>query len=395
MNTLSVNGKDGSGKSQQIRLLYWNNKNIIHITRPLITYSSSWPKLYGYEMSQWWFERISVEKLVDIIIESLNYRHKDNIDGKLTINDRGWRMFKSVCAATTMTREQITLEEATAGVDKQFDKKIDHDLAETEILLKADQDYFSKIRHIVKFIRPPEDNGFPEESKKRYLAYQKNLSKAIDLYFSSENIYKIAVNEPIIDVQNKLREIITNQTGITLPRICDKLRLVVGMGGLSDCGKSSFADYLRKDYGFLRLKLRYFIESLIKEGKETTPEKTVLKVLGFLESLPYDQFVTVESLHDPYIPAMLKLLLGDRCRIVYLDTEKRTRIHRCSIETGLGLNEAERIINEKDDIKRGRGAEEVKNISDIVFDNSENQHLQNLKKFVTALNVQKIRENPS
>jgi hypothetical protein len=46
MRPLSLNGVDGAGKSQQIRLLAQNG-DVFHVTKPLIQYSERWTKLEG------------------------------------------------------------------------------------------------------------------------------------------------------------------------------------------------------------------------------------------------------------------------------------------------------------------------------------------------------------
>jgi hypothetical protein len=71
-----------------------------------------WLNLTGYESSRWWFEQVPIDELAEIIIGSLNTRNRDRADGKISVHDRGWRMFKAVCAATKMVRENVALTEA-------------------------------------------------------------------------------------------------------------------------------------------------------------------------------------------------------------------------------------------------------------------------------------------
>lgn len=387
VNTISLNGRDGSGKSQQLRLLNWGNKEKLYITKPLINYSDRWPKLKGSEMSQWWFQDVPMEELTDIIIESLNSRYRDYDGNKITVHDRGWRMFKAVCVATKVTREKVSLEEAIKVVDEQFEKGLDHTPDEAEILLEVDSSYFSKVKNLIKIIRPDESIGFTEDSQIRYVLYQKNLTEAMNVYFSSSNAHLINVCEPIIDIQNKIRSLFNHLTNLKISNLGQGISLAVGFGGLSECGKSSFAENLRSQYNFLRLKLRYFIEIIEQRGDTWTPESVFFELLHFLEDHPYVPLISFESLHGPDIPAMIKLMLGNRCKIVFIDTEKNVRVDRCAKELDISIEEAARIVVEKDKIKQGRGADAVKDISDIVFNNSSQDHELNIEKFVSLLKL--------
>ncbi|MDP3800432.1 MAG: hypothetical protein Q8Q90_03355 [bacterium] len=386
MKTISFNGQDNSGKSQQIRLLKWKSGEHFHITKPLSAYSNRWPKLSGYEASRWWFEEIPVEELTDIIIESLIARQEDSCSEKFPIYDRGVRMFKSVCTATRMTRDGISLHEAITITDKHFDRRYDHFVDEYEIFFERDLAYFSGVQKLVEVIRPREDKGFPESIKQIYLRYQSNLTVVMRYYFSqSARCSIIGVRDPILVIQNQLREILSIVCEVKIPRIKLPEGLIVGFGGLSECGKSSFAEHLRKDYQFCRLKLRYFIELIEKRGEVMTPEMVCLELLDYLERHYFLSRISVESLHDPFVPAMLKLMLGEQVKIVYIETDQDLRIKRASAELGMDFEEAREIVIGKDRVKKGRGAEKVKDVADIVFDNSSNSLHYNLQSFTDSL----------
>ena len=140
-------------------------------------------------------------------------------------------------------------------------------------------------------------------------------------------------------------------------------------------------------HNFLRLKLRYFIEAILQRGEQATPEAVVLELLSFLGCHYYVKQISVESLHDPYIPAMLKLMLGERMRIVYIDTDVATRTRRAAKELGISIADAAVLVERKDEIKRRRGAESVKAIADLVFDNSFDNHEDALRAFANQLNL--------
>jgi hypothetical protein len=382
---VSLNGRDGSGKSQQLRLLSWQNNGLVHVTKSLTQYDSRWPVKTGYESSRWWFEQVPMEELANIIIESLNVRNRDRAHGRVTVHDRGWRMFKCVCAATKMTRENVSLGEANRWAEEKFSLLASRSFDEKEVVFDADDEYFGRIQSVSRFIRPPEDTGFPEEARRRYARYQSHLATAMESEFRHSGVTRIPVHEPIFEVQNRLRAIVNRTSGISLPEVGKTFSLVVGFGGLSECGKSSFAEYLRTSHGFLRLKLRYFIEVIRKRGENPTPEAVALELLAFLSCHYYVPRVSIESLHDPYVPAMLKLMFGQRFKIVYIETDVDIRVRRAAQELGMPMSEARVLVEEKDETKKSRGAESVRTIADLIFNNSSDTHAGNLRAFADQL----------
>lgn len=384
MKALSLSGMDGVGKSQQIRLLSQGSE-VVHITKPLIQYSERWPKLKGPEMSRWWFEQVSVEELIDIIIESLNARSKNGLDGKISVLDRGWRMFQAVCAATWTTREDISIEDAIFRVGQRFRKTLDHDAEEFEVLLVPNDGYLRSIEGYRKLFRS-EEGQYESYMNERYARYQANLRRAVGLCFAEVPVERIPVTSPIVDIQNALRSVLNQTYQLKLSPVANSISKVVGFGGLSECGKSSFADHLRSR-GFYRLKLCYFIEIVEARGEEATPENVAYELLHFCQRHYYVTEYTVESLHDPYMPAFLKLLLGNRMQIVYLDADEETRISRAKSEMGVEEEKARVEVQAKDRVKIGRGAMKVRDIADLVFNNAPNSLVENLCSFSQNVNI--------
>ncbi|KKR07312.1 MAG: hypothetical protein UT32_C0013G0031 [Parcubacteria group bacterium GW2011_GWC2_39_14] len=384
MQKVSFNGLDGSGKSQQIRMLSRDFSQLFYVTRPLTEYSSRWPKLHGSEMSRWWFETVSADELTDIIIESLNKREKDQCKGKITILDRGWRMFKAVCVATWLTREKVGIQEAMVETTRRFLAKLEYEPSEFEILLVPNNEYFQSVESI-KSILNFTDDVFPKHMRQRYARYQSHLQKAVRACFMDKSPFHIKVDAPILEIQNRVRAILNDKYELHLPRIGDTVLMIVGFGGLSECGKSSFAEYLRIHHGFYRLKLRYFIECVESRGEKVTPEKVAMEFLHFIKRHYYVQRFSIESLHDPYVPAFLKLMWGERFQIVYLDVDKETRCYRASLELAVDSSVACTIVDEKDKVKLDRGANTVCQIADVVFDNSSESLCENLDRFESLL----------
>jgi hypothetical protein len=97
----------------------------------------------------------------------------------------------------------------------------------------------------------------------------------------------------------------------------------------------------------------------------------------------------VESLHDPLIPAALKLMIGDRFKIVFIETDERVRISRAAKELGIPYDQAAIVVTEKDFIKKRRGAETVRSIADWIIDNSSEGVEESLATFSSLLGLQR------
>ncbi len=383
METLSLNGLDGSGKSQQIRLLSFDAQHMFHVPKPLVRYSPRWPTTQGADFSRWWFEEVTAEELADIIIESLNHRDKDRSMEKIVVLDRGCRMFKSVCAAMLMMQKPGTMQEALVATDRRFLERLDHEPKEREVLFLPDNDYLRTIANIRDIVSP--SGVFPEAMRERYARYQTYLREAVRLYFADSSPYCVRVDAHILDIQNRVRQLLREEVNLKLPNLGDRVHMVVGFGGLSECGKSSFAEHLRIRHGFYRLKLRYFMESLDARGEKVTPEKVALELLRFLQRHYYVERISIESLHDPYIPAFLKLMWGHRFRAVYIETDRAIRCRRAARELGIDIASAAAIVDAKDATKMERGAYEVRQIADVVYDNSSDDLPRSLENFESLL----------
>lgn len=384
MKPIALSGVDGVGKSQQIRLLS-RESAMFHVTKPLIQYSERWPKLDGSAMSRWWFEDVPMEEFMDIVIESLEARRGDAASGKIQIFDRSSKMFKAVCAATWATRANFSIDNVLPEVSYRFEKVFDRDDDEFEILLVSDDDYLRSIEKFQSLFRS-DSSSYEPYMNERYSRYQVNLRQAMKVCFAEDGVKRLVVASPIIDVQNSLRELISQAYGVKLSLLADGVSRIVGLGGLSECGKSSFAENLRKS-GYYRLKLRYFIEVVEARGETATPENLATELLSFFQRHYYVKEYSVESLHDPYVPAYLRMLFGNRVKIAYLDADEEIRIDRAMAEMHVGRKTAADVVRAKDQIKLSRGALNVRDIADLVVDNSSNSFEHNFARFSMALNL--------
>lgn len=374
---ISISGVDGVGKSQQINLLRLYNGGNLTFAKPLIEYSPRWPKLKGHDMFNWWFKEIGIKEFIDIIIESLNLRYSET-KNSVNIFDRGTLMFKAVCAATVSVRTGRDLNDIIRSIGILFSQKLNYKPKEEHnILLLPNLQYQESVSPYLNLLRDSSE-VFAKEDDDFYNAYQDLLKKAVAICFDDNAVDRVSVDSSICETQNKLRHLIEIITGQSLSEICPGLKQIIGFGGLSECGKSSFADSLRRNRGYYRLKLGYFVEILKRHGRKDTPENVAMEFLHFCKTHYYVDKFTLESLHEPHTPAYLKLLFGAKFQIVYLNVPFDTRSKRASIEQKISLLEAEKETRLKDLVKKERGAEIVGQIADISFDNSEWEHLENM-----------------
>ncbi len=370
MPVLSFNGVDGSGKTEQISLLKWRLDDRFHFTRPFTAYTDKWPRLDPVALSQWWFEELSEGKLIELMIEMVNGRIQDCQPRKINVVDRGIRMCQAVCAALWVMKEDIVLEDALARIKKRFDREVVEHEKEIEIFFEQDTGYFNSINEYRDMISSKPTR--PRWMHERYATYQKNLKRALSLMLEEKDpTFKLKVDDCIVAIGDRLVPDIEDVFSISLGSILNHLKLMVGFGGYSESGKSSFAEYLRKNHGFARLKFRFFSQSLQSYGQEATPQAVCYEVLRYVSSHSFCDSFSLESLHGYKASAFLKLLLGSRYKVIFLDVPRETRIRRLAQASGINEAESAKIIDSKDNIKREAGSDFVKEKADIVIDNSE------------------------
>lgn len=368
MKKIAISGIDNTGKSQQIRLLSALNHVDFHFTKPLIKYGDRWPDYDGQAMADWWFEEVPINDFIDIVIEAIRLRRQDKYSDKINVYDRGDKMFLAVCVANWMTRTSESFDEVYPHVAEMFDSELGWDDKVIEIMLLPDEAYKDQISCYLGVLSN-ESGEYTEENERRYERYQQNLRIAVSEIYRSADVVRVVVDCPIIDVQNQIRGIINKETEAGLPLLGVGVKRIIAFGGLSECGKSSFAETLRSKHAFCRLKQRYFIERVKERGESETPEAFALEFLRYAETHYYIPDFTHESLHDPFIPAFMKLFWGDRYLIVFIEASEDVRLQRTQRDEGLLQVDAIDRMRKKDGVKLSRGANVVKDIADRVIVN--------------------------
>ncbi|KAJ7222549.1 hypothetical protein GGX14DRAFT_664158 [Mycena pura] len=160
-----------------------------------------------------------------------------------------------------------------------------------------------------------------------------------------------------------------------------RLRVVVALGGLSECGKSSMGGYIDTQFGQQgrREKFAYLFDNATKQlgfNIYTLPDSVQAHILiqqieDYSKAHFWVSILSLESLHRFGSIHEVKRILGPLLQIVYVDVSERERISRQISRVGETLAEAKiQELKDKDVVKRERGAERVKDIADFILDNN-------------------------
>ncbi len=354
---ITLNGRDGIGKTEQVRLL--RSQPELHVTRALKEYGDKWPKLSGSEEFDWWFEQSTFEEFLDVIAGSLNERHFDVSPEKVTVHERGTRMFLAVCIATLATRLKKSVSEVQEGVQQQFLARINYaPELESDIVLVENAAYGDYIKRLGSHL-PVQPSPFTPEQREIYGQYQTHLRTALGMCLKTDTDV-IEVDQPIVDIQNRVRKVISTLVGVQLDDFCGNIQSLICLGGMSESGKSMLGQNLHTMHGSYRLKLKYF------SGAFGDDPALALEVLRFLHMHRHISLASVESLHNLGLPIVFKKLLGKRATVLFLDAPQEERAKRHMLLPEATMEEFLR----KDALKESRGALQVKTVADLVIDTS-------------------------
>jgi len=167
----------------------------------------------------------------------------------------------------------------------------------------------------------------------------------------------------------------------------ENIRKVFLIGGMSECGKSTFGRYL-DSHGIARLKIVFFLKRVMaREGasgdfyewnNRNVAERPEWVRQEFTEEFlawANDNQVSLcclESLYGPELGVYMRdHLEGGRAVVVYVDIPLEIRLQRQIIRQNLGsLKEAEEYLLPRDEIKKAWKVPEIEQVADVVIDNS-------------------------
>lgn len=163
----------------------------------------------------------------------------------------------------------------------------------------------------------------------------------------------------------------TDTTTATEITPSQRLVRVIAFGGLSECGKSTSAEFVHRACGAQRFKIGYLLRQAAARHGLADPytlsprrqaELLLEELNHFADTHLDNRLITIESVHDEASMAELKHLMGGRLRIVYLDAPFAVRVRRSGT--------AAHAVAAKDEIKISRGAHQVAALADHLIDNS-------------------------
>ena len=184
MKEIAISGSDGIGKTEQIRLLKSDQSNHFHFTGRLVDYTDRWPRVDPVKEFNWWFKEVRFLELVSIIIAALNARYKACKPDKVNVHDRGVKMFKAVCAATLIAREQTDTEKAIDIIEGIFKRELDFEPIEQDLLFVPNEIYRNKIRILSGVVENRATSYLPWQNR-IYEEYQAHLVNLVNRFFQN------------------------------------------------------------------------------------------------------------------------------------------------------------------------------------------------------------------
>lgn len=379
-SVISLNGLDKSGKSTQISRLI-DHKKLCTIA-PKLSYYTEWPNLQGQDLYNWWFEYGDTHKIIETIYYCLTKRNASikEIKDPIVFVDRGDPMFDAICIATASIRERIPLEYAKEKVLEIKSKFSLERITDEDIFLRTGSSVNEMLELSDSHFR--NDPSFTAQANRTYRKYQRELASIL-LLQQQEGEYSV-----ILDAKRSEDEIFSRiqdaVIGSTRGKIdISNLDLMVGLGGLSECGKSSSGEYLRDIHSFHRIKIGDLLERIRQRCEHlinrfsgdiyTASDELLANLFMYeiIEELERDRRkVVIESLHNYGFTLQLKKICGPKFKIIYVETPRDIRIKRNSRNLDVSLEESEIRIMTKDHVKIGRGAMLVRNIADKILNNS-------------------------
>lgn len=165
------------------------------------------------------------------------------------------------------------------------------------------------------------------------------------------------------------------------------MKKVFLIGGMSESGKSTVGRYFDSK-GIPRLKIVSFLKNIMeREGvvgsfvewnNKNVSERPEWVRQEFTKEFIFKmketgiQCCVLESLYGPELAVYMKSVIGDdKVIIVYVNMDLNIRLERQIIREGLSsLEEAEKILLPRDEIKKAWRVPEIEAVADVIIDNS-------------------------
>ena len=389
--TISLNGADNVGKTTHIGLL--PSHYTVSKIGGLHDSDENIGDMHRRGLLQDWWWGSSNEEFTCSIFGALGRRQCDSMASEhsvINIFDRGVAMFEAVVVAV------IAIKSADHDLSKA--RTVLNTIIETNHLQVPKERLAILLRHgdSLEGSLQITMSREADPGDERYRLYQLLLHSELERQEQSgvyQHVIKVGATSSIGDVQDKLREVILRytQNQLFLPMI-HNVDYIYALSGLSESGKSSVAEAFCRHHGpaqAFRAKIVYF-NDLISErlGKSvySLPEKDqALRLLHELERFSNDHYwlrlITIESMHRHSVAKWLKIWIGRRLQVIYIDTADVKRFERALIPR-------EEVIS-NDILKRERGVELIRSDADLILDNNCTfaVTMSNLLRFAEAVGI--------
>lgn len=178
------------------------------------------------------------------------------------------------------------------------------------------------------------------------------------------------------------------------------MKKVFVIGGMSESGKSTLGRYLDQR-NIKRMKITFFLQRVMeREGakgdfvewnNKNVKERPEWVFRTFAdEFIPWTtdqgiEFCCLESLYNSGLGVHLRKRLGpEKVVICYVDMDEDIRLQRQMIRQNLtSLEEAQKLMLPRDQIKREWGVPAIANVADVIIDNSGS--MENLTRIADAM----------
>lgn len=398
---LSISWVDNMWKTSQIWLLSFGHHYSINVLKSLKGYHPG-RKKFNLNESNERFRNGNEIQFLETLLYSVLKRNEDIASSKqsydLTIVDRGLQAFVATIISTLAIK--LWVNEANAEeyfynwlVREGLDNKLS-DIEDIKIILKCSTNVDEQIQTTMN----RSENWDSPQERLRYIEYQKMLNEQISKKYNN-NANQVYVSRPIIDIQNDIRAILSNNWLNKFEPIGSNINRLIGIGWMSEAGKSTIWEYLHNN-GFVRTKIKYFAElinQLLPNASDLSPEEFATRLLlelhKFSNAHSHINNISIESIRDPKVFSFMKTLLGDRFQMLYVEASPDNTINRTVLEKNFSHEEAANEIIRKNKDKVASNAHEIKEIADSIICNDwskEDLYKQINKSIFWPLNLSNL-----
>lgn len=334
-------GVDGSGKTTLIKKIHEENQAITYIAPPLDEFMPTFlsPKDY----SDWWFYNSDINEFITTILTAYLYREKEilSVSKSIVLVDKGLFTIHKRLIATLIFRgfEKAYAEELVAGIEYsmniQNEKGLHIFLSRTKPVQY--ESTYEKYQSIYRSLVPEPPSSFV------HIDCDQTINQSIFSFYSAL----------LSNMDQFIGEVVKN-------------RVIVGIGGYSESGKSTLGKMLNNGFGTFNLKIIYFVEQVCQQNKTNKADfflcsDIICNILickelnNFMKAHYYQNIFSVESMHSSLLSKMLSLLFHEQYIPIGIESILVNRINRQILANGESFEIIEKNIKLKDCEKNAHG----------------------------------------